>query len=147
MARRILLWGFRPPESGLLGLGPLERRVLDVVWRMRRASVREVQGALDGTSAYTTVMTVLDRLYKKGILERARHGRAFVYSAAASSDQLQSSMAMGLLGKLLGRGSEAAAPILSSLVDTVGAGDRKLLDDLDRLVQEKRRKLKRREGR
>ncbi|HEV7502229.1 MAG TPA: BlaI/MecI/CopY family transcriptional regulator, partial [Vicinamibacteria bacterium] len=139
------LRGFQPPESGLPGLGPLERRVLDVVWRLRRATVREVQGALDGTSAYTTVMTVLDRLYKKGILERVRQGRAFVYSAAASSDQLQSSMAMGLLGRLLGRGSKAAAPILSSLVDTVGARDRRLLDDLDRLVQEKRRKL--REGR
>lgn len=147
MTRRILLRGFRPPEDGLPGLGPLERQVLDVVWRMRGASVHEARGALGGTSAYTTVMTVLDRLYKKGLLERTRRGRAFIYSAAASSDQLQSSMAMGLLGKLLGRGSEAAAPVLSSLVDTVGARDHKLLDDLDRLIQEKRRQLKRREGR
>src|SRR4029077_16721257 len=82
--------------------------------------------------AYTTVMTVLDRLYKKGLLERARAGRAYVYSAAASPDQLQSSMAMGLLRRLLGRGGDTATPVLSSLVDTVGDRDRRLLDELDR---------------
>src|SRR5260221_12332543 len=89
-------------------------------------------------------MTVLDRLYKKGVLERERAGRAYVYSAAASSEQLQSSLVMGLLQRLLGRGPEAASPILSHLVDTVGARDRQLLDELDRLVREKRGALDRR---
>lgn len=145
MARRILLWGFRPAEDVLHGLGKLERQALDAVWRLGRASVRDVRTALDHTAAYTTVMTVLDRLYKKGVLEREREGRAFVYSAAASADQLQSSLAMGLLQRLLGRGREAASPVLSSLVDTVGERDRRLLDELDRLVREKRRELDRRE--
>ena len=54
---------------------------------------------------------------------------------------------MGLLERLLGRGPEAASPILSHLVDTVGARDRQLLDELDRLVREKRRALDRREPR
>jgi len=145
MTRRILLWGFRPPEDGPGGLGTLERPVLDTVWRLKHARVREVRAALGGTVAYTTVMTVLDRLYKKGVLERTRAGRAYVYSAAASPDELQSSMAMGLLRRLLGRGRRAAAPVLSSLVDTVGERDGRLLDELDRLLREKRRALKRRE--
>jgi predicted transcriptional regulator len=144
MTRRILLWGFRPVEDVLHGLGTLERQALDAVWRLGRASVKDVRRALDDTPAYTTVMTVMDRLYKKGVLEREREGRAYIYSAPASSEQLQSSLAMGLLGRLLGRGREAASPVLSSLVDSVGDKDRQLLDELHRLVREKRRELDRR---
>ena len=147
MPRRLLFWGFRPAEEVRHGLGTLERQVLDAVWRLGRASVRDTRAALDHAVAYTTVMTVLDRLYKKGVLERERAGRAYIYSAAASSEQLQSSLVMGLLQRLLGRGREAASPILSHLVDTVGARDRQLLDELDRLVREKRRELDRREPR
>jgi predicted transcriptional regulator len=147
MTRRILLWGFRPAGESLHALGTLERQAMDVVWRLGRARVRDVLGALDRAIAYTTVMTVLDRLYKKGMLERQRAGRAYVYSAAASPDQIQSSVAMGLIARLLGRGRDAAAPVLSNLVDTVGEGDRQLLDELDRLIREKRRELKRREPR
>jgi len=145
MARRILLWGFRPVEDVLHGLGTLERQALDAVWRLGRARVRDVRMALDHAAAYTTVMTVLDRLYKKGVLDRERAGRAYVYSAAASPEQLQSSLAMGLLKRLLGRGPEAASPVLSNLVDAVGERDRQLLDELDRLVRQKRRELDRKE--
>lgn len=145
MTRRILLWGFRPVEDALHGLGTLEHQALDAVWRLGRASVKDVRHALDDTPAYTTVMTVMDRLYKKGVLERELEGRAYVYSAPASSEQLQSSLVMGLLSRLLGRGREAASPVLSSLVDSVGEKDGQLLDELDRLVREKRRELDRRQ--
>jgi BlaI family penicillinase repressor len=147
MARRILLWGFRPADDGAAGLGTLEREVLDAVWRLGPATVHNVRAALDDRVAYTTVMTVLDRLYRKGVLDRQREGRAYVYSAAASPDQLQSEVALGLLSRVLGQGRAAAAPVLSNLVDTVGARDRELLDELDRLVREKRRALKKREDR
>jgi predicted transcriptional regulator len=146
MPRRLLFWGFRPAEE-VHGLGTLERQVLDAVWRLGRASVRHVLDAIDHTVAYTTAMTVLDRLYKKGVLDREQVGRAYVYSATASSEQLQSSLVMGLLQRLLGDGPEAASPVLSHLVDTVGARDRELLDELDRLLREKRRELDRREPR
>ena len=143
MPRRLLFWGFRPAEE-VHGLGTLERQVLDVVWRLGRASVRDVLTAVDHSVAYTTAMTVMDRLFKKGVLDRERVGRAYVYSATVSSEQLQSSLVMGLLQRLLGRGPRAASPVLSHLVDTVGARDRQLLDELDRLVREKRRQLDRR---
>lgn len=115
---------------------------MDAVWRLGRGNVHEVRAALGHDVAYTTVMTVLDRLYKKGIFERQRDGRAYVYWTSASPQQHESSAAMGLIGPLLGQGPEAAAPILSSLVDAVGERDRDLLDELDRLVREKRRELK-----
>ena len=54
-------------------LGPLEQRVLDLLWKQPQAvAVREVQSALGDELAYTTVMTTLDRLYKKGFLARQR---------------------------------------------------------------------------
>jgi predicted transcriptional regulator len=139
----MLLWGFRPVEDLAHGLGTLERKALDAVWRLGRARVSDVRSALEQRAAYTTVMTVLDRLYKKGVLDRQREGRAYVYSAVASPDQIQSSVAMSLLRRLLGT-REKAAPVLSNLVDTVGERDRRLLDELDRLIREKRRALDRR---
>ena len=46
-------------------LGPLERAVMDTMWRGGELTVREVQAELSSPVAYTTVMTVLDRLAKK----------------------------------------------------------------------------------
>lgn len=64
-------------------LGPLERAVMDVIWAGEQdVTVRDVleTRAAKGL-AYTTVLTVLDRLWKKGYLTRRRRGRAFAYRA------------------------------------------------------------------
>ncbi|MEU7998292.1 BlaI/MecI/CopY family transcriptional regulator [Micromonospora sp. NPDC049060] len=73
-------------------LGDLERAVMDVLWdsvpgTSDGITVREVADALDGRElAYTTVMTVLDRLAGKGMVQREREGRAWRYRAAASRE-------------------------------------------------------------
>jgi len=69
-------------------LGDLERAVMDVLWdRSGPATVREVVDALDGRDlAYTTVMTVLDRLAGKEMVERERTGRAWSYQPIAGRD-------------------------------------------------------------
>ncbi|MFU8852081.1 BlaI/MecI/CopY family transcriptional regulator [Micromonospora sp. SL1-18] len=73
-------------------LGDLERAVMDVLWDLDPGTsdgvtVREVADALDGRElAYTTVMTVLDRLAGKGMVQRRRDGRAWRYRAAASRE-------------------------------------------------------------
>jgi predicted transcriptional regulator len=69
-------------------LGDLERVVMDMLWERREpASVRDVARALaDRDLAYTTVMTVLDRLAKKGFARRERAGRAWLYTPAASRE-------------------------------------------------------------
>ena len=60
-------------------LGPLERRVLEVLWgRDREARVRDLQPSFPEI-AYTTLMTTLDRLHRKGVLYRVPEGRAFAY--------------------------------------------------------------------
>jgi predicted transcriptional regulator len=69
-------------------LGDLERAVMDVLWdRVEPATVRDVGDALsDRELAYTTVMTVLDRLTAKRFVTRERIGRAWSYRPAASRD-------------------------------------------------------------
>jgi predicted transcriptional regulator len=71
------------------GFGSLERAVMEVLWaRDAPATVRDVVAALPNRDlAYTTVMTVLDRLRKKGVVRREPAGRAWRYRAAASKDE------------------------------------------------------------
>lgn len=68
-------------------LGRLESRIMNVLWkRASPATVREIQRNLSRKRpiAYTTVMTVMTRLYEKGLLRREQRGRAFAYTAAVS---------------------------------------------------------------
>jgi predicted transcriptional regulator len=75
---QFLLHGFRRPhELASAGLGPLERQVLEQVWQRHEVSVRDVFIAFGESVAYTTLMTTLDRLYKKRLLSRRKDGRAF----------------------------------------------------------------------
>jgi len=68
-------------------LGELERAIMEVLWRTDSAlTVREVSIGLPQTLAHTTVMTVLDRLAKKGFARRERDGRAWRYRPAATRD-------------------------------------------------------------
>jgi predicted transcriptional regulator len=91
--------------------------------------------------AYTTLMTTLDRLYRKGVLVRRRRGRAFSYEPRCSRDELLGELASGRLADLLAL-SGASSAMLSTLVRTVSRKDAALLDELDALVQAERRRLK-----
>ena len=140
---RFLFWGFKPPgELMRSALGSLEQDVLDIVWRSRETTVREVHEQLGGRIAYTTVMTTLDRLYRKGLLDRIKPGRAFVYAARATRQQLEDSVTSDVVSGLLASQGETPLPFLSNLVDAVGEHDRALLGELERLVRVKRRQLK-----
>lgn len=140
------LRGFkRPQEAMAMALGDLEREVMEVAWQRGEVSVRDVCLALDERMAYTTLMTTLDRLHKKGLLERRKDGRAFLYSPRLSPEQFTRGIAQDLIDGLLARGEGGAEPILACIVDAVSEHDRALLDELDRLIKEKRRALKRKE--
>ncbi|HKP45193.1 MAG TPA: BlaI/MecI/CopY family transcriptional regulator [Pyrinomonadaceae bacterium] len=144
---RFLLRGFkRPREVALEALGKLEREVLDEVWERGEVSVRDVYQAFDERVAYTTLMTTLDRLFKKRLLTRRKDSRAFVYLPAFSRAELDQGIREDVIDGLLGHGAEAIQPVLACIVDTVSERDRQLLDELDRLIREKRKELKQRNG-
>ncbi|NUW38217.1 BlaI/MecI/CopY family transcriptional regulator [Nonomuraea sp. SMC257] len=70
------------------GLGELERSIMDILWAQSTALTAREVGRLiaDRDLAPTTVMTVLDRLTRKGFLHRTRDGRAWRYAPAATRD-------------------------------------------------------------
>ncbi|HUF52764.1 MAG TPA: BlaI/MecI/CopY family transcriptional regulator [Dehalococcoidia bacterium] len=69
-------------------LGSLEAEVMQALWKKPGSSVRDVTEALDGRKrAYTTVMTVMNRLYEKGLLSRSPAGRAYLYQPAMTEDE------------------------------------------------------------
>lgn len=118
--------------------GPLELRVLEALWDGGDASVRDLQASFPDT-AYTTLMTTLDRLHRKGVLDRMKAGRAFVYRPRFTPEGLRGSLLAHVLGVLLGRDRRALEPVLSHFVEAVSDRDAALLDELERLVREKRR--------
>ncbi|HUX72717.1 MAG TPA: BlaI/MecI/CopY family transcriptional regulator [Steroidobacteraceae bacterium] len=121
--------------------GPLETKVLELLWDEQRAlTVRHVRSAFPQL-AYTTLMTTLDRLYRKGLLVRRRHGRAFAYEPRCSRDDLLRERLSGQVANLL-TAVNASTAILSTLVSAVGRKDAALLDELDALVQAERSRLK-----
>ena len=121
-------------------LGPLERQVLQAVWARGTATVREVREDGKIWQTYPTIMTTMDRLFKKGILDRVPDGRAFRYSVRYSPEELERVSALKGMRQLLR--SEYASLHLSYLVEAVGAQDGKLLDELQILVERQRAQLK-----
>jgi len=139
--RRFLFWGFKSSADFLeRSLGSLERDVMALAWDRSEITVRDACDRLGSTVAYTTVMTTMDRLFRKGLLARRKVGRAFVYSAAASRREIEGAVANELVRSLIHGETGEPLPILSSLVDAVSDRDRALLDELERLIREKRRR-------
>jgi predicted transcriptional regulator len=108
---KFTLRGFRRPrEVASLALGKLERQVLDEAWRSGEVTVREVYTAFGENVAYTTLMTTLDRFYKKKLLQRRKDGRAFLYSPAVSREEFEHGIREDVIDGLLGRGAEGVEP-------------------------------------
>jgi predicted transcriptional regulator len=114
-------------------LGPFEQRLMQEVWSQGSATVRELLA--DGT------IHQLDRLYKKGLLDRAAEGRAFRYTPRHTAEELQRVTAIESIRQLLGSGDASSLP-LSYLVEALSTHDAQLLDELQLLVECKRRELK-----
>jgi BlaI family transcriptional regulator, penicillinase repressor len=133
---RRILHPFRPSRQ----IGPLEQRMLDALWTQGSATVRELIESGHGDLAYTTVMTTLDRLFKKGLLTRVEEGRAFRYAAQFSREDLHREAASHAVRQLLDVSPASSLP-LSFLVEILSQRDMKLLDDLQKLVEQKRRQF------
>ena len=141
---RFFLRGFRrPSEVASLALGKLEREVLEQTWQRGAVTVRDIYLAFEERIAYTTLMTTLDRLYKKQILARCKDGRAFLYAPAVSREEFEHGIREDVIDGLLNEGAGGIQPLLACIVDTVSERDREMLDELDRLVKEKKRELRR----
>lgn len=136
---KFTLRGFkRPGEAVNLALGALEREVMEEIWKRGEASVREIHTAFGNRVAYTTLMTTLNRLHKKKLLNRRKEGLAFFYTPSISRREFEQTIAQEVIAGLLGRDAE---PVLACIVEAIGERDSHLLDELDRLLKEKRQTL------
>ena len=125
-------------------LGPLEIQVMEVLWAAGEGCVRDVVEQLDRKLAYTTVMTTLDRLFKKGLLDRQKSERAFLYTPRLSHQDWERQRAGNLVAGLLAGSQPSRELLLSSLVDAVGQHDVTLLEQLEERIRRKRKELSRR---
>jgi predicted transcriptional regulator len=144
------MWWFKQQsgsrQSALEPLGSLETELMERVWLLSEASVRDLHCEFASRLAYTTIMTTLDRLYKKGLLARRRAGKAFIYSAKLTEKEYRARVAQHLIHMALHDRKHHNA-VLSCFVDVVSEADAQMLQRLDQLVKAKRRALRRRETR
>lgn len=101
-----------------VALGELERAVMAQLWAAASPlTVREVHERLvDRELAYTTVMTVLGRLAKKGVVSQERDGKAYRYAAASSREQMAAALMLDALGDV----GEDRTAALVAFADQVG---------------------------
>ena len=129
-----------PAQPGGL-LGPLEWRVLEALWaRKGPAAVRDLTPEFPSI-AYTTLMTTLDRLHRKGILRREKSGRAFLYQPRLSRAEFESERAAAAVRTALEGDGKSVGLLLSFLVQAVSDRDHELLDDLEALVRARRAEI------
>jgi predicted transcriptional regulator len=134
------IFHFRASSSQL---GPLEERLLEALWVRGTATVRELVDGVCDDLAYTTVMTTLDRLFKKRLLSREAEGRAFRYRPLFTREELHREVAGEAFRQFMDASPAASLP-LSYLVEILTERDAQLLDDLTELVETKRRELRNR---
>jgi predicted transcriptional regulator len=118
-------------------LGHLEELVMEVLWRGGPATVREVARQLGKRRAYTTVMTTLDRLHRKGLTARDKDGNAFQYRAALTRDEFHRAVVESTVSTLLAKSTD---PVLAGFVDAAASLDEKNLARLEQLIARKRRR-------
>lgn len=108
------------PTSGrrrsVLDLAPFELDCMNALWPLEEATVRQVQEALVSRRprAYTTIMTILDRLAQKGIVARRKVGRAYIYRANLQPADAQETAVEQIVEGFFGGSRDALAAHLAA---------------------------------
>jgi len=105
------------PRHSILDLAPLELECLSVLWPLGEGTVRDIHRALAASRprAYTTVLTIMDRLEQKGIVTRRKVGRAFHYQARLSAEEARLKAVEKIVEGFFDGSPAALAAHLSSL--------------------------------
>ena len=127
-------------RASLLQLGELETALMDFMWRRGELNVTDAQAQFAPNLAYTTVMTTMSRLWKKGLLKRRKVGKGYFYVPALTEREYQDQLTHHLLEMALNEGVNTGA-VMSHFVDVVGA-DKETLERLEQLIKAKQRALR-----
>src|SRR5579862_1341141 len=102
-------------RRSILDLAPFELDCMNALWPLEEATVRQVQEALSARRprAYTTIMTILDRMAQKGVVARRKVGRTFVYRANLKPTDAQEKAIEQVVAGFFGGSREALAAHLA----------------------------------
>lgn len=119
--------------------GSLQAEVMRIVWELSEATVDDVRAAQPRSrrAAYTTVQTVMNRLLERGLLERERRGKAFVYRARYKESEL---VARSLRERLAGASANARRLALLQLIEGLEPDELDALARYTNRVRRERRK-------
>jgi predicted transcriptional regulator len=108
------------PKHSLLDLAPLELDCMNTLWPIGEATVRQIRDLLAArrARAYTTIMTIMDRLARKGVVERRKSGRAYIYRPRLSAEEASTQALAQVLDNFFGGSKEA---LLEQLGKDAGA--------------------------
>ncbi len=115
--------------------GDLEEKVMEFLWEKGSGSVREVRQYLgENKFAHTTVMTVMDRLYKKGILKREKEGKGYRYYPVISREQFEAEVAKKVVKDMLKSSPSTALAAFEGLIEELPEEE---IDRIRKLFEEK----------
>jgi predicted transcriptional regulator len=114
--------------------GPLEERVLEALWRGGEGTVRAVLDRLGTDHAYTTILTVLDRLHGKGLVRRHKELGSWVYAAAGNPEE----RAGREVARLLLEANRGGESLLTGFLDEAETLDPAVIDQLEALIRRRR---------
>ncbi len=130
---------FNPNKKGLRKiLGDLETDIMEIIWQKGELTVRQVYETLRDTRsiAYTTVMTVMSRLADKSLLVKLKEGNAFLYRATSTREEFTRSTLKKVINELM---ADFTAPAISQFLDSMEDADPERMEELSRLIEEKRK--------
>ena len=114
--------------------GDLEEKVMEVLWKKGSATVSEVKKALKDEFAHTTIMTILDRLYKKGILKREKEGKGYRYYPVVSKEEFEKMVAKKVVKDITKTDPSLAIAAFEGIVENLSKED---IEKLKKLIEEK----------
>ena len=137
MPRRIS-FHYDPSRKGLgQVLGDLELDVMEVIWKRGQSTVREVLERLRRDVAYSSVITVANRLHRKGLLAREKEGKTYYYASRIDRQELLELATRRILDSV----SDIAPPAtVVNLMDSVIGDDPEALAELERLIERRKKR-------
>ncbi len=120
--------------------GELELKVMNVLWEKKEASVYEVQNAIGKDVAYTTILTVLSRMFSKGMVDRSKVGKNYVYSIKVGKNQAVTSMLDKIKKSVFGGKSFQMVNYLIDNADDIQDEELVLISNL---IEKRKKELKR----
>ena len=118
----------RGPRKSILDLAPLELECMNALWPLGEGTVRQIQQTLAESRprAYTTIMTILDRLAHKGIVTRSKVGRAYLYRPNLAAEEARACAVERVVAGFFDGSAEALAAHLSAEPAGQGTAERRV---------------------